>query len=175
MSISAIKINRVRSVKDIQSAREIFIDYANWLARDHGIDLAFQNIDDELEQLPGKYSPPGGEILLASNDVNCVIGVIAVRPYEDSICEIKRLFVLPHARGHSLGKRLISQIINIAIDANYKRAILDTAAFMHAAQNLYEQFGFTDIPAYYNNPVPGMRFMGVDLNKIKIQNLSFNP
>lgn len=174
MGMSTIRINRAKSIDDIQCAREMFVEYAHWLAKDHDIDLAFQNIDHELTQLPGKYSPPGGEILLARNNANSVVGVIALRPYENSICEIKRLYVLPQARGYLLGKRLISEIIAIALQANYKRAILDTAGFMHAAQNLYEQFGFTDIPAYYNNPVHNMRFMGVDLNKVKVEYLNFN-
>ena len=167
----AIRIMRARTSADIASARDLFLDYVNWLARDHGIDLAFQNIDDELAQLPGKYSPPGGEILLAKNEANTVLGVIALRPYEASTCEVKRLYVLEQARGHSLGKRLIGQIIKIAIEANYEQAILDTGGFMKAAQKLYQDFGFRDIPPYYNNPVPGMRFMGADLRKINIDQL----
>ena len=162
-----IQILSARSNQDIQCTRAIFRSYASWLARDYSIDLAFQGIEEELAQLPGKYAPPGGEILLARNEADEVVGVIALRPFEGVTCEIKRLYVLPQARGQSVGKRLIGQIIEVAKNANYERAILDTGAFMQTAQKLYETFGFTDIPAYYDNPFANMRFMGANLNKIK--------
>ena len=141
----------------------MFIQYAEWLEADHGITLEFQGIDEELAGLPGKYAAPGGEILLARDVDGNTIGVVAVRPHKDETCEIKRLYVLPQARGLSLGKKLVGEILEIARQAGYQRAILDTGPFMQSAQRLYESFGFADIPAYYDNPFKDVRYMGVDL------------
>jgi len=158
-----ITIFKARTDEDIANTRRIFGQYAKWLEDDYNISLEFQGIDEELAGLPGKYAAPGGEILLAQNKTDNILGVIALRPFENSTCEIKRLYVLPEARGNALGKRLVSEIIQIARKAGYSRAILDTGPFMLSAQRLYGEFGFVDIPAYYDNPFPGVRYMAAEL------------
>lgn len=158
-----INIAPARGVQDISSARDLFQTYADWLARDHDISLKFQGIDAELAGLPGKYAKPDGEILLARNAVGKAVGVIALRRFDARTCEVKRLFVHQDARGQDLGRRLIEAILLVARHAGYDKAVLDTASFMAAAHRLYEAFGFSDIPAYYHNPVAGVRYMGADL------------
>jgi GNAT superfamily N-acetyltransferase len=156
-------ISPVRNAADLKAAGDLFLEYANWLADDHGISLEFQGFEQELAGLPGKYAPPRGEILLARLPKGDAEAVIAIRPFEGDTCEIKRLYVAPSARGHALGKTLIAAIITCAREAGYTRAILDTGSFMQSAQHLYESFGFTDIEKYYDNPVPNVRYMGCDL------------
>ncbi len=147
---------------DIAAAHDLFLEYANWLATDHGISLEFQGIDEELATLPGKYAPPRGALLLARINGNPV-GSIAIRPFDDVTCEIKRLYVRPSGRGHKLGEQLTARILDEARRIGYTRAILDTGGFMAPAQKVYEDAGFTDIPAYYHNPVEGVRYLGRDL------------
>jgi ribosomal protein S18 acetylase RimI-like enzyme len=35
---------------------------------------------------------------------------------------------------------------------------------MASAQRLYEEFGFEDVPHYYDSPVPGTRYMALALS-----------
>lgn len=163
MGSSDFTIHQAVSRTDIDDARRLFETYANWLANDHGISLKFQNIDAELAGLPGKYAAPKGRIFLARDQKGIAQGCGAFRPFEGTTCEIKRLYVSPDARGHALGQKLVKAVLNSAKNAGYTRAILDTGGFMKSAQNLYESFGFTDIPKYYDNPVAGVRYMGAEL------------
>jgi ribosomal protein S18 acetylase RimI-like enzyme len=129
-----------------------------------GVDLAFQEVDVELVGLPGKYAKPGGEILIARAGNGDAIGCVALRPAAaEGACEMKRLYVRPAGRGQSLGRRLAEAVIALARAAGYRRMLLDTLAPMREAQALYASLGFKPIAPYYENPLPGARYMALDL------------
>ncbi|MEO0914314.1 MAG: GNAT family N-acetyltransferase [Pseudomonadota bacterium] len=132
--------------EDLKRISALFLAYATWLESEHGITLAFQNFDAELASLPGKYVPPEGGLFLAEGAEGALWGCVAFRPLEGRTCEIKRLYVVPEARGRALGKDLVRHVLEAAKAAGYQRAVLDTGAFMASAQRLYEGFGFKDPP-----------------------------
>ncbi len=144
--------------RDLEVVRAIFREYANSL----GIDLAFQGFDRELAELPGKYQPPAGRLLLAWNGARAV-GSIALRRLDANTCEMKRLYVRPEARGEQLGRRLVERICREARQAGYARICLDTLPMMVWAQSLYESLGFVPIEPYVFNPIPGTKFLVLDL------------
>ena len=72
---------------------------------------------------------------------------------------MKRLFIRPEARGRGLARRLIESLLDEARRIGYVEIRLDTLPMMGAAQALYEAMGFVDIPAYYDTPIAGTRFM----------------
>src|SRR5262249_15283241 len=125
--------------------------------------LCFQNFDEELRTLPGKYAPPAGRLLLADWDGEPA-GMVAMRALdkkdEKGVCEMKRLYVRSKFRGKSLGRALAGEIIRQAADIGYTRMRLDTVqGVMDPAIQLYREIGFREIPAYYSSPVPGTLFM----------------
>jgi ribosomal protein S18 acetylase RimI-like enzyme len=153
-------IRQATSDTDISAARELFVEYQAWL----GVDLCFQGFATELATLPGDYAPPGGRLLLArTGHDDEIAGCIALRPLDDERCEMKRLFVRLGHHGGGIGRRLIELVIDEARTIDYRTMVLDTLPQMRAAQHLYEAFGFRDIPAYYHNPTPGVRYLALDL------------
>jgi GNAT superfamily N-acetyltransferase len=76
---------------------------------------------------------------------------------------MKRLFVRLSRHGGGIGRRLIERLIDEAKTMGYRTMVLDTLPHMRAAQHLYAGFGFRDIAAYYHNPTPGVRYLGLDL------------
>lgn len=142
-------IIQAASPQHIEIARKLFKEYAQWL----GFDLAYQGFEKELADLPGKYAPPKGALLLAFAEESPA-GVIAMRPLDDGICEMKRLYVRSNARGLGLGRSLVGEILAAARAAGYGKMRLDTVAGkMDAAIDLYRKFGFVEIEPYYNSPV----------------------
>jgi GNAT superfamily N-acetyltransferase len=146
----------------IEAARGLIRAYADWLERAHGVNLDFQGFPEELATLPGRYAPPDGALLLAL-DGAAAVGVVGLRRLAAGTCELKRLYVLPSARGHGVGAQLAAAIVADAKRLGYRRAVLDTGGFMTGALRVYEALGFRDIPPYYDNPYPGMRFLGCEL------------
>jgi GNAT superfamily N-acetyltransferase len=137
---------------DLAAARRLFRAYADWLA----VDLRFQDFERELATLPGAYAPPRGRLLLARVGGEAA-GCVALRPLEQGICEMKRLWVEPGFAGFGLGRDLALAIIEAAREAGYQRMRLDTMpARMPAAQHLYGTLGFVEIAPYYHNPLDGV-------------------
>jgi putative acetyltransferase len=151
------------SAEALEATRDIFRDYAQSL----GIDLCFQNFDTELMRLPGDYAPPGGHLLLAWLDGQ-VAACGAYRPFPDSdypdACEMKRLYVRPAFRRFGLGRMLAEALLDHAQQAGYSTVLLDTLDDMEAARELYVTLGFTEIPPYYFNPIPGAHYLKADLS-----------
>lgn len=151
---------KVRHPGEIAEVAILFREYTDWL----GIDLSFQGFEAELTSLPGKYAPPGGELMLARTPDSGALGCVAVRPLEGAaVCEMKRLYVRPAARGLGIGGALAAAIIRAAEELGYAEMKLDTLPSMAEAFALYKRFGFAEIAAYYHNPVPGTVYLGKKL------------
>jgi putative acetyltransferase len=162
MSTPHIDIFSPQSPHDFAHTRDIFQQYASQL----GIDLCFQNFEQELQALPGDYAQPLGALLLARVDGN-IAGCCALRPLPQSdyvgAAEMKRLYVRPQFRGLGLGRQLAVAILDAARVAGHHCVLLDTLDDMEAARQLYEDLGFEEIPPYYHNPIAGAHYLKVDL------------
>jgi GNAT superfamily N-acetyltransferase len=143
---------------DLGDVRRLLLEYASALP----FALDFQDFDKELATLPGRYAPPGGTLLVGSVD-GAVVGCVGVRRLDDETCEMKRLFVGAHARGSGLGRVLAEASITAARRLGYRRMRLDTVPGMETAQALYARLGFVEIDPYTVNPVPGARFLQLDI------------
>jgi len=143
-----------------EAVRFLFKKYADAL----DFDLDFQDFDQELDTLPGTYGPPGGTLLLA--EVNGQpVGCVGVRPFENDICEMKRLYVEPDARGLQVGRRLARASIQAARQMGYRTMRLDTVGSMGEAIVLYRSLGFQQISAYRLNPIPSAQYFELDLER----------
>ena len=154
-------IKQANSESEMLIARTLFTEYAESL----GFSLCFQDFDKELADLPGKYSPPSGRLLLAFIDGQPV-GCIALHRLDNKICEMKRLYVRPDFRGHKLGRILIDAVIAAAREIGYIHMRLDTVSgVMDSAIAIYRKYGFKEIPPYTVNPQPGVIYMELDISR----------
>jgi ribosomal protein S18 acetylase RimI-like enzyme len=153
-----IQIISARTEAHYQSARILFVQYADTL----GFDLEFQGFSRELATLPGGYAPPHGCILLAELNAEFV-GCVGLRPLENKICEMKRLFVVPEFRGRDIGRTLACSVIDRARQIGYEKMRLDTIESMKAAKRLYLSLNFRPIQAYCYNPLENPDYMELAL------------
>jgi len=144
----------IADADDVELVRTLFREYADAL----GVDLSFQGFEEELAALPGGY-----DAVLVARLGDEPAGCVGVRPLDAGICEMKRLYVRPVARGSGLGRALAEAVVARARDLGYARMRLDTLPQMGAAQELYRSLGFVEIPPYRHNPVSGTTYLELRL------------
>lgn len=140
---------------DVADIADLFRAYCASLP----VDLAPQGFGQELKELPGAYALPAGVLLIARTADGAPLGCIALRRI-DEICELKRLYVVPPARGAGLGRALVAAATERARRAGHREIKLDTLPGMAAAIALYEKSGFTPIATYGSHPYPGLICLG---------------
>jgi putative acetyltransferase len=155
-----LSLAEAREPPDFAAGRELFREYAAQLQ----IDLCFQGFDAELDQLTTMYAPPSGCLILARSGGR-PIGCGAIRRLAGDACEMKRLYLRPEARGTGLGRTLAERLVIRAKALGYARMYLDTLVDMLPARALYRSLGFRETAPYYDNPLPDVVYMELDLDQ----------
>jgi GNAT superfamily N-acetyltransferase len=99
---------------------------------------------------PFEMVPPHGAYVIVREDDRTVAGG-GIRRLADGVCELKRMFVVPDARGRGHGRRLLEALERTARDLGYRAVRLDTATSMTTAMALYRSAGYRPIPDYNGN------------------------
>lgn len=148
----------INALDHIDEVKTLFNEYHKML----GVNLCFQNYDDEMNTLPGKYSFPDGRLYLIYCDWQ-LAGCIALRRHDENRCEMKRLFIRPQFRRLHLGQLLVEKIIQDAKSIGYHEMLLDTLSTLESAVNLYRKMAFEEIPPYYANPLQDVLYFKLKL------------
>lgn len=154
-----VRLKEARSDKDYETGTELFREYASQI----GVDLEFQDFSKEIGNIRSQYARPGGILFIAYDTDKTPLGCFGIRRLEDSICELKRMYLRKEARGRGLGKQLLARSIRMAKALGYKRMRLDTLPGMQTAIGLYKKAGFYEIDPYRFNPVAGTKYMEIKL------------
>jgi putative acetyltransferase len=158
-TIPGLDLVQAESPAQVAQARELFLEYAHSL----GVNLCFQDFEQELAALPGHYAPPHGRLLLAEYEGQPA-GCVALHEWEPGICEMKRLYLRSSFRGKGLGRAIAETIIAEARNLGYQRMRLDTIEpLMKDAVEMYRKLGFREIAPYRANPIPGAMYMELQL------------
>ncbi len=121
--------------------------------------------DPEVEQMSKHYEPSKGSQYWVAILNGTVIGGGGIASFNasDSVCELKKLFLLPESRGVGAGKALTQTCLEFAKQAGYQHCYLDTLASMQSAIALYRHFGFEQL----SEPMPGTEHNGCDVWMLK--------
>jgi len=96
---------------------------------------------DPAEVAPGR----GGFFVARANEP---LGCGAIRLLDDGRAEIKRMFVLPAARGRGVGRAILTALLDEARALGAASVVLETGLRQREAIALYERAGFTRIPPW---------------------------
>ena len=139
-----IEVRRMRG--DDEVARSFVAAMEAWVSENFGPTTP----DRTSTVAASEMAPPDGWFVVVYEDGVPVAGG-GVRRLEDGVAEVKRMFVLPPARGRGHGRRVLDALEDAARELGYRRLRLDTAQSMTTAMALYRSAGFVDIPDYNGN------------------------
>lgn len=125
---------------DYDAVRVLFDDYTQTPGV---VETCYKSYEAERDNLPGDFAEPDGRLYLAYVDGEPA-GCIAMRRFDDTRCEMKRLFVRENFRGRRIARTLVEQLLADARREGYRSMVLTTMNTMLAAQALYKGFGFVE-------------------------------
>jgi GNAT superfamily N-acetyltransferase len=94
----------------------------------------------------------GGAFLVVFDEAGAAVAGGGVKRLDDGACEIKRMYVIPEARGRGLASVLLKGLEDEARALGYEIVRLDTGAKQPAAQAMYERAGYVQIGNFNANP-----------------------
>ncbi|PZR80083.1 MAG: hypothetical protein DLM65_09215 [Candidatus Aeolococcus gillhamiae] len=141
---------------DDEVVAALMVEYMTWahgrLHDEYGVDeppadssLVRQSLDN--------YRRPAGMLLLVES-AGRPLGVGAVRGLGGGVAEIKRMYVVPEARGLHIASGMLDKLIAEATLTGAKTLRLDTCRFMTDAQGLYRSRGFIEREPYEGTEIP---------------------
>jgi putative acetyltransferase len=103
----------------------------------------FAIMDPEVDDMFGAYRKAAAYLVAVRN--GRLLGGAGVGPLPKapaSVCELKKMYLLPEARGLGVGQALLDAALAAASRLRYRRCYLETLSHMHQARRLYEKNGF---------------------------------
>lgn len=162
ISISELRSEQQPLVKEM--LRE-YVDWAFSFMKESAQAPTFKDVEREMEEFPGPFTPPTGRFLVA--EMNGIpIGFVALQRVDDRVGEVKRLYVTPAGRGQKIGSLLVARLIEEAREIGYEELILDSHGSMQSAHKVYRNAGFMDCGAPEGFPAwlaPRVVFMKMSL------------
>ena len=101
--------------------------------------------DADLEDIEKNYITSGGMFEVVENEDGKIIGTVGLYPKGDGVCELRKMYLLPEARGRGLGKELMGRVFNNARTLGFRRIVLETSSKLIEAIGLYKRYGFKQI------------------------------
>jgi GNAT superfamily N-acetyltransferase len=137
----------VNEPADGEAARRLFDEYMAELTARSGGEF---DRDGYPDPSAAEFTPPRGALLVGREDGRA-LACGGVRVLSPGVAEIKRMYVVPEARGRGLGRVLLAELESAARDLGCTLVRLDTAAPLVEASALYASAGYRSIPAYNAN------------------------
>ena len=162
-------ISPARSPNDIDAIRNLILTYSQ-----SQVPKQILVLTSEAASLPGRYSLPHGEMLLARTPEQAPIGWVGLRPFPEmsdpqapvrdtDICQFKRLFVLEEYRGKGIGKALVQEVIKTAREKGYKEIRISAEIQLQKEIESYKRWGFVEREKYFEGAEPDLVFLALQL------------
>lgn len=106
--------------------------------------------DAEVDHMSRAYAARGAAYFVVVDTAGRILGgggIAALEGGEPGVCELRKMYFLPEARGRGAGEALLRHCLAVARDLGYRTCYLETLTGMNQAQRLYAKLGFQPLCA----------------------------
>jgi putative acetyltransferase len=105
--------------------------------------------DPETSSIYEAYTTPRvAYFVLYDESEDAIVGGAGIAPLrnsDSSICELRKMYLRPEARGFGYGKALLARCLDAARQFSYSKCYLETMNVMDTALQLYLRAGFKQL------------------------------
>ena len=125
-------------------------------ANSEEIKILSDELYQELEKMYGKglieeFAEENKQMLIfyaAFDDLGKAVACGALKHFNETTAEIKRMYVKPNYRGRGVSKKILTQLEDYARELNYQRLVLETGLKQPEAMSLYHKYGYRPLKCY---------------------------
>jgi len=117
---------------------------------EYGLGGIDHHTDSDLKDIEKTYT--NGYFGLIKNDSGNPVGTFGLFPLNEKSAEIRKMYLLPEARGKGIGKWMVNFLIEKAKELNFQKLELETASVLLEAMELYKKFGFKEVKSSNASP-----------------------
>lgn len=148
-----VRIRQLTTVEEVRSLDAILAEYIRFVCADldraAGVSFDPASLLAKTRASLDRVVPPKGRTFAAEDREGERLGMVFLRPSGLSAMEIKRLYVVPSARGSGAGRALVEAAVDASREAGARALRLDTTRNLTAAISLYQRMGFA-----FRDPYP---------------------
>ena len=110
---------------------------------EYGFKDGYPHATDDIVDIEAAYQD--GFFGLIYNHQNKLVGTFGLFKKDDKVAELRKMYLLPEARGKALGKWMLEFILAKAKSLGFSQINLETSSRYIEAIGLYQKYGFTPI------------------------------
>jgi putative acetyltransferase len=108
--------------------------------------------DSDLNDIEGTYFASGGRFEVVEDNDGSLLGTYGVLPLDRHTCKLRKMYLVPRARGLGLGRRMLERAVAHARGLGCHTLILETVSVMEDAIRLYTRAGFRPLACEAQSP-----------------------
>ena len=112
---------------------------------EYGLSSDLEGNDADLRDFVAAYRERGGSFRVVTSIEGDIVGCGGLYPIDEQQAEIRRMYLLPQARGLGIGRELLEELISLAKERRFERVVLETASVLKEAISLYRHRGFVPV------------------------------
>ena len=116
------------------------------ILRQYGLEPEPDGQDADLDDREAHYDGRDSLFLVVVDDAGRIVGTGGLKRYDAEQAEVKKMYLLPEARGLGLGRRLLDTLVGFARAVGYRRIVLESNSNLTEALQLYQRYGFAPVP-----------------------------
>lgn len=172
-ALTDITLDRFQKVLSRQSGDDLMVSHLIWSGDGDSIEVVETSINDPrivyctqryrqelftqfgIDPITDEewklFCEVGGGRCFLAQEGDRPLGTVTLSDTDATFFEVKRLWVDKSARGHNLGKMLMTRVEEVAKAMGGRRLLLDTNEGLVAAVGLYRSMGYVETAPYNSN------------------------